>query len=147
MEPEVTPSTPEVVKPEVDSYEQHIEWQRSDFSEFFNCAMTNIWNARDRLLLKGMAGYIGPFLEIYSIMYDACPDNRPLERELWDRSDKVLTTITGNGPALSYLEDKEDERFRADEEDESDANVKLLANAEKLVGIILEFNKAQVKAD
>jgi len=77
--------------------------------------MTNIWNARDRLLLKGKAGYIGSFLEIYSILYDACPDNCPLERELWTGLMR-LTTITGNGPDLSTLEDKEDERWRDDEE-------------------------------
>ncbi len=142
MEPEVTA---EVVKPAVDSYEQHREWQRSDFAEFFTSAMTQLWNSRERLLVKGKAGYIGPFLEIYSIMYDAVPDCCAFEDELWKRSDDVLTTITGN---VADLNDKEDERFcREDEEGEDVKAAKMVANAEKLMGIILELNQAPVKKE
>jgi hypothetical protein len=141
MEPEVTPPEAEY------SHEQYVELARKDFADFVNNALTMIWNARDRLLLKGKANYIGPFLEIYSIMYEACPDNCPLERELWDRSEAVLTTITGNGPDLSVLEDKEDEYHSEDDENEEVKAAKMVKNAEKLLGIILGITKSPVKKE
>jgi hypothetical protein len=136
------------MEPEFDfTHEEHVEWSRSDFRAFFSCALTLIWNARERLLKKGNANYIGPFLEIYAILYESCPDNAPIERELLDKSDKLLTLITGNGPDLSYLEDKEDEYHFEDEEDDEVKKAKLVANAEKLMGIILALTKSRVEKE
>jgi hypothetical protein len=66
---------------------------------------------------------------------------------LWDRSEAVLTTITGNGPDLSVLEDKEDEYHSEDDENEEVKAAKMVKNAEKLLGIILGITKSPVKKE